>query len=122
MNPKSILIWLMVGMVLAGCGQRIPLAIPASSRVVIGREGKSEELSPLDPRYTELEHWLASNQDGWEPYRVTEPGQGTIIQAGTLRVHFLKDCVMVDTGSGLFQKRIKPSDYEFLSLERKKEK
>lgn len=122
MNLKRILAFLMAGMVLTGCGRHISLAIPPGSRVVLSRYGKIEELSVLDPRYTELEHWLASNQDGWEPYWATEPGQGISIQAGTLRIRFLKGRAMVDTGSGLFQKRVKPSDYEFFGVDQKLEK
>ena len=51
-------------LLLAGCHGRFTPALPPGKDVLVSQDAGSTKLAPADPRYQELQRWLASNREG----------------------------------------------------------
>ena len=98
----------------AGCHGDFAPVIPPGKDVLVSQNETSTKLAPADPRYQELQRWLAGNRAGWKTCYTSIPTRGLFVEAGDLRLQFMDRTVFDQTAAGIYQKRVEPKDYEFL--------
>ncbi len=101
-------------LLLAGCQGGFTPVIPPGKDVLVSRNGASTQLAPTDPRYQELQRWLASNRADWKACYASIPTDGIFVEVGDLHLQFTDRTVFAQTAAGIYQKSVDPKDYEFL--------
>ena len=107
---------------LASCSRTLALRIPADTPLElktfvatgVDARPRTRTLQPKAPDYQRLQEWLGRNQSGWSQSFSTTPGQGVIVHAPGITLHFLADTVFASTDQGQFQKQVRHEDYAFL--------
>ena len=112
---RVLLIALLI--LLAACSAKLSLAVPQGAPVRVVRSGTETLLQPSQPRYRQLQAWLAQNQSGWSQVYATNPNGGVLVSSGHLHLQFVDSAVFVLTNDGMFTKPVKASDYAFLGAE-----
>ncbi len=98
----------------AGChGGFTPVLSPGKD-VLVSQNGALTKLASSDPRYQELQRWLATNRADWKACYASVPTGGIFVEAGDLRLQFTERTVFAQTASGIYQKSVDPKDCEFL--------
>ena len=101
-------------LLLAGCHGRFTPALPPGKDVLVSQDAASTKLAPADPRYQELQRWLASNRADWKACYTSVPTNGLFVEAGELHLQFTDRTVFAQTAAGIYQKSVEPKDYAFL--------
>jgi hypothetical protein len=100
----------------SACSHTLSLTLPPGTPVRVSGYG-AEPPFMLDPNsvaYRDLTAWIDQNRTGWSRYRVTTPGGGTFVTAGSLQLQFLGSSVMAYTPDGAFDKAANRSECSFL--------
>src|SRR5262245_40685259 len=97
---------------LAGCVDRLPLALAPDTPVQVAEVGGSQyTVNPSSEAHLTLERWVTNNRSGWSPYYATLPAKGITVRSGTLDLQFLDSHVFAQTSKGAFRKAVTPTEY-----------
>jgi hypothetical protein len=114
MSSKVHLLIAIAVLALSACGKEISTPLPTKSVVYVVSGDIREEIAASDPRHQQLIDWLSQNRDGWSQMYATNPSGGILVSSGAWHLQFFGTSVFVTTGSGMFTKTVKESEYAFL--------
>jgi hypothetical protein len=115
LNHRSLVVVVSL-LLLAACSERLPLSLKSTSGAVVYELGSTNQrtISPGTETHRRLALWVASNQEGWEPYLATPPALGVIVRAHEISIQFVGTSAIAHTKRGVFVKKVAPVEYAFL--------